>query len=76
TEAIDTHSATGRLLFHVMGALAEFERTLISERTKAGLAAARVRGRRGGRPPKLSVDQVEAAHTLLNSNVPLQAIAD
>ena len=53
SEAIDTGTAAGRLLFHVMGALAEFERALISERTKAGLAAARARGRFPGRPRKL-----------------------
>ena len=51
-EAIDTSSASGKLLFHVMGALSEIERTLIVDRTKSGLAAARARGRVGGRPPK------------------------
>lgn len=55
SEAIDTGTAAGRLLFHVMGALAEFERSLISERTKAGLAAARARGRYPGRPRKARV---------------------
>ena len=58
TEAIDTSTAGGRLLFHIMGALAEFERQLVSERTHAGLQAARARGRRGGRPLALSTDQV------------------
>ena len=53
SESIDTQTASGRLLFHVMGALAEFERALISERTRAGMAAARARGRSIGRPPKL-----------------------
>lgn len=76
TEAIDTQSATGRLLFHVMGALAEFERALISERTKAGLAAARLRGRRGGRPPKLSRSQVEAARQLLGADRSLRSVAE
>lgn len=52
SEAIDTSTASGRLLFHVMGALAEFERALISERTRAGMAAARARGAAIGRPPK------------------------
>lgn len=52
SEAIDTGTAAGRLLFPVLGALAEFERSLISERTKAGLAAARARGRYPGRPRK------------------------
>ncbi len=50
TESIDTTSSGGKLIFHVFGALAEFERDLIRERTRAGLQAARARGRRGGRP--------------------------
>jgi DNA invertase Pin-like site-specific DNA recombinase len=50
TEQIDTSSPGGRLVFHVFGAMAEFERDLIRERTRAGLAAARARGRKGGRP--------------------------
>ena len=50
TERIDTASATGKLVFHIFGALAEFERNLIKERTIAGLSAARARGRLGGRP--------------------------
>lgn len=50
TESIDTTTSGGKLIFHIFGALAEFERTLIQERTKAGLAAARARGRKGGRP--------------------------
>ena len=52
-ERIDTTTPGGKLIFHVFGALAEFERDLIRERTLAGLAAARARGRRGGRPKKL-----------------------
>lgn len=48
---IDTATPGGKLLFHILGSLAEFERDLIRERTKAGLAAARARGRKGGRPP-------------------------
>lgn len=52
TEAIDTTTAGGRLLFHIMGALAEFERSLIAERTRAGMAAAKARGRHVGRPRK------------------------
>src|SRR5499425_364693 len=50
TENIDTSNATGKLVFHIFGALAEFERNLIKERTIAGLSAARARGRTGGRP--------------------------
>jgi DNA invertase Pin-like site-specific DNA recombinase len=53
TEQIDTTTPGGKLIFHLMGALAEFERDLIRERTNAGLAAAKVRGRVGGRPRKL-----------------------
>ena len=53
TEQIDTTTSGGKLIFHVFGALAEFERDLIRERTQAGLAAARARGRLGGRPKKL-----------------------
>ena len=54
TEQIDTTTSGGKLIFHVFGALAEFERDLIRERTQAGLAAARARGRLGGRPKKLA----------------------
>src|ERR687889_660183 len=54
TEQIDTTTSGGKLIFHVFGALAEFERDLIRERTNAGLAAARERGRTGGRPKKLA----------------------
>lgn len=56
TEKIDTTTPGGKLIFHMMGALAEFERDLIRERTNAGLAAARARGRRGGRPRKLKTN--------------------
>src|SRR5689334_19798442 len=54
TEQIDTTTSGGKLVFHIFGALAEFERDLIRERTQAGLAAARARGRVGGRPKKLA----------------------
>jgi len=59
TENIDTTHSTGKLIFHVFGALTEFERDLIKERTQAGLQAARARGRRGGRPqsPPLNTDK-------------------
>lgn len=63
-ETIDTTSPGGRLVFHVFAALAEFERDLIKERTNAGLAAARARGRTGGRPSRLSADQVRTARRL------------
>ena len=58
-ESIDTTSSSGKLVFHIFGALAEFERNLIRERTLAGLAAARARGRKGGRPPALDNAQRE-----------------
>jgi DNA invertase Pin-like site-specific DNA recombinase len=61
SEAIDTTTAGGRLIFHVMGALAEFERALISERTKAGMASAKARGAAIGRPPKLTAEQIRFA---------------
>ncbi len=61
TENIDTTTPGGRLVFHLFAALAEFERDLIRDRTKAGLAAARARGRLGGRPRALTSDQVAAA---------------
>jgi DNA invertase Pin-like site-specific DNA recombinase len=65
TEKIETASATGKLVFHVFAALAEFERNLIRERTMAGLKAARARGRVGGRKPKLNEKQIREIRTLL-----------
>lgn len=65
TEKIETNSAAGKLVFHVFAALAEFERSLIRERTHAGLAAARARGRSGGRKPKLGEKQVREIKALL-----------
>lgn len=65
SENIDTTTAAGRLLMHILGALAEFERALIVERTQAGLAAARSRGRTGGRPPSMTPEKVEAARALI-----------
>lgn len=65
TESIETESSGGKLVFQIFGALAEFERSLIRERTVAGLAAARARGRKGGRPPALSPEDVKAARALL-----------
>jgi DNA invertase Pin-like site-specific DNA recombinase len=76
TEALDTTTAQGRLVFHMFGALAEFERSLIRERTQAGLAAARRLGRTGGRPPKLTDDDIEAAKALLaNPDIGVTQIA-
>lgn len=65
TEAIDTTTAGGRLIFHIFGALAEFERAIIKERTRAGLDAAKARGRVGGRPSKMSDDDIKVAKALL-----------
>src|SRR3954452_22212811 len=64
TENIDTTTSGGKLIFHIFGALAEFERNLIRERTSAGLQAARERGRKGGRPRSLTYKKVEMARTL------------
>jgi DNA invertase Pin-like site-specific DNA recombinase len=63
-ESIDTTTSGGRLVFHIFGALAEFERNLIQERTQAGLAAARARGRKGGRPKSLDVKKTALLYKL------------
>ena len=65
-ESIDTASSSGKLIFHLFGALAEFERNLIKERTLAGLQAARARGRKGGRPPSLDTEKRKLAVKLYN----------
>ena len=65
TEAIDTTSSGGRLVFHIFGALAEFEHSLIRERTTAGLEAARARGRKGGRKPSMSPSDIRKAAAML-----------
>jgi DNA invertase Pin-like site-specific DNA recombinase len=65
TEAIDTTTPGGKLVFHIFGALAEFERSIIRERTKAGLAAARARGKLGGRPRSWNEADIAAAKALL-----------
>ena len=64
-ENIDTTNATGRLIFHVFASLAQFERELIQERTKAGVEAARARGRKGGRPQKLNDREKAMVRTLM-----------
>lgn len=65
-ESIDTSTSTGRLVFHIFGAIAEFERNLIQERTNAGLSAARSRGRLGGRPKILNEEKKELVIRLYN----------
>lgn len=76
TESIDTTSSGGRLVFHIFGALAEFERDLIRERTMAGLEAARARGRKGGRKPSLSkTDTQKAAAMLLDPKITKTEVA-
>jgi DNA invertase Pin-like site-specific DNA recombinase len=60
-QGIDTSTALGRMFFHILGAIAEFEHALMSERTMDGLAAARARGRTGGQKPKLGPRQVKLA---------------
>jgi DNA invertase Pin-like site-specific DNA recombinase len=75
-ENIDATSSGGRLIFHMMAALCEFERTLISERTKAGMDAARRRGRRLGRPPELRGERLKAAVSAVREKgEPLQEVA-
>src|SRR3954454_12656259 len=72
TEAIDTTTSGGKLVFHIFGALAEFEREIIRERTQAGLQSARARGRRGGRPKKLTKKQVAIARQLYDARTPVK----
>lgn len=65
TESIDTTTSGGKLVFHIFAGLAEFERSIIRERTRAGLASARARGRLGGRPKSMSEQDIAAAKALL-----------
>src|SRR5919108_3137584 len=67
TENIDTTTSGGKLIFHIFGALAEFERNLIRERTNAGLQAARARGRKGGRPKALTPKKAQMVQDLYNN---------
>ena len=76
-EGIDTTTSGGKLVFHIFGALAEFERSLIRERTDAGLKAARARGRHGGRPRALTDHQLVMAKMMLGApGVSVQQVAD
>jgi DNA invertase Pin-like site-specific DNA recombinase len=74
TENIDTTTSGGKLIFHIFGALAEFERNLIRERTQAGLVAARARGKKGGRPKALTARQLLVAHDLYEKRHPIAEI--
>ncbi|BFO34855.1 DNA-invertase hin [Klebsiella pasteurii] len=76
TDSIDTSTAAGRFFFHVMSALAEMERELIVERTRAGLAAAREQGRIGGRRQVMTPEVVDRAHRMLENGATRQQIAD
>lgn len=67
SENIDTSSPGGKLIFHMFASLAEFEKDIIKERTKAGLIAARARGKKGGRPAKLSSDERLMIKSLYNN---------
>jgi DNA invertase Pin-like site-specific DNA recombinase len=74
TENIDTTTSGGKLIFHIFGALAEFERNLIRERTQAGLTAARARGKKGGRPKALTGKQLSIARDLYEKRHPIAEI--
>lgn len=77
TENIDTATPAGRLIFHIFGALAEFERAVIRERTSAGLAAAKARGKKGGRPAGMSPKDVLAARAMLTDpSISVEEIAE
>lgn len=75
TEAIDTGTASGRLLFHIAGAFAQFERDLIRERTGAGLIAARQQGRKGGRPTVMTPERIEQAKRMRKDGDTIEQIA-
>ena len=73
---MDKSSSTGQLMFHLFAAFAEFERNLILERSAAGRAAARARGRFGGRPEKLSKSDLELMKMLIDNGTPIKTIAE
>lgn len=75
TEVIDTTTPGGRLIFHIFGALGQFERDLIAERTRAGLAAAAARGRRGGRKPVITEDKLNRARSMMGTGLTVREIA-
>ena len=75
TEAIDTTTPGGRLVFHLFGALGQFERDLIQERTRAGLAAAAARGRKGGRKPVVTGEKLERARAIIAKGLTVREAA-
>ena len=75
TDSIDTSTPSGRFFFHVMASLAEMERELTIERTRAGLETARKYGRKGGRRPKMTESKIESAKKLLASGIPPKDVA-
>ena len=75
TEAIDTTTPSGRLVFHLFGALGQFERDLIQERTRAGLAAAAARGRKGGRKPVITPDKLARARAMTGRGLTVREAA-
>mgnify|MGYP002661450704 FL=1 len=75
TDSIDTGTTSGRFFFHVMASLAEMERELTIERTRAGLEVAKKLGRKGGRKPKMTDSKIESAKKLLSSGVPPKEVA-
>ena len=76
TENLDTSSSGGRLIFHIFGAISNFEVDLIRERTRTGLEAARKRGRIGGRPRRMTDDKIRAAKKLLADGTPVKEVAN
>ena len=75
TEAIDTTTSGGRLVFHLFGALGQFERDLIRERTRAGLASAQARGRKGGRRPVVTPDKLKRAREIISKGLTVREAA-
>jgi DNA invertase Pin-like site-specific DNA recombinase len=75
TEAIDTTTPGGRLVFHLFGALGQFERDLIQERTRAGLVAAAARGRKGGRKPVVTTEKLERARAIIRKGLTVREAA-
>ena len=76
TDNIDTSHPMGRFFFHIMASIAQMERDLIAERTKAGLIAARARGKIGGRKRKMTPSKIESAQKLLSDGIPPKEVAN